>query len=131
MAGEVIAFAGMSDAAVTIHYEVSNLLTRRIPLQLLTDSPCLFGVISKQYQLQINAAIRLAQTYLLACAHMLRLDTNADRMNKIAGNIIYCICSICPVTQQLYKQTTDQVHTCEHFNPPDSLCWATTNPGTH
>lgn len=47
MAGEVIAFADMSDAAVTINKELSRILGKPIPLQLLTDSKCLFDVISK------------------------------------------------------------------------------------
>lgn len=47
MAGEVIAFADMSDAAVTINKELSSILGHIVPLQLLTDSKCLFDVISK------------------------------------------------------------------------------------
>lgn len=47
MAGEVIAFADMSDAAVTLSKELGRVLSRRISIQLLTDSKCLFDVISK------------------------------------------------------------------------------------
>lgn len=47
MAGEAISFADMSDAAVTMTKELSNLLHRKVSLQLFTDSKCLFDVISK------------------------------------------------------------------------------------
>lgn len=47
MAGEVIAFADMSDEAVTLTKEVGHLLHRLVMLQLLTDSKYLFHVISK------------------------------------------------------------------------------------
>lgn len=48
MAGEVIAFADMSDAAVTLNKEFSLLLNLRVPLQLFTYSKCMFDVISKR-----------------------------------------------------------------------------------
>ena len=47
MAAEVIAFSDMADAAVTLSKEVERTLGRTIALQLLTDSKCLFDVISK------------------------------------------------------------------------------------
>lgn len=50
MAGEVIAFAVISNAVVTFNEEVNRLLVHQIPLQMLTASKCLFRVISKVSQ---------------------------------------------------------------------------------
>lgn len=50
MTREVIAFADVSDAAVTMSLEVSLHLSRKVSLQLLTDSQCLFGLIFKGSQ---------------------------------------------------------------------------------
>lgn len=46
MAGEVIAFSDMSNVAVTLSKEVEMMLERTVSLQLLTESKCLFDVIS-------------------------------------------------------------------------------------
>lgn len=46
-AGEVIAFADMGDAAVTLTKEVERLLHRRVAIQLMINSKFLFDVISK------------------------------------------------------------------------------------
>eukprot|EP00171_Calliarthron_tuberculosum_P022721 IDg22721t1 len=47
MAGEVIAFSDLFDIAATLSEELSVVLTRKIAVQLLTDSKSLFDVISK------------------------------------------------------------------------------------
>lgn len=47
MAGEVIAFSDLFDVAATLSAELGDLLGRKIPVQLLTDSKSLFDVISK------------------------------------------------------------------------------------
>lgn len=47
MTGEVVAFPDMSDAVVNISKDVSRFLCRKVRLKLLTDSKCLFHVISK------------------------------------------------------------------------------------
>ena len=47
MAGEVIAFSDLFDVAVTISLELRHLLDIEVPVQLFTDSKCLFDVISK------------------------------------------------------------------------------------
>lgn len=47
MSSEVIAFADMFDAAVALKTEIEWILGQHIPVQLLTDSKCLFDIISK------------------------------------------------------------------------------------
>lgn len=47
MSAEVIAFADMFDAAVALKTELQWILGRTIPVQLFTDSLCLFKIISK------------------------------------------------------------------------------------
>ena len=47
MAGEVIAFSDIFDHCITVTEELRNFLNLKIPLQLFTDSHCLFDVISK------------------------------------------------------------------------------------
>lgn len=47
MAGEVIAFSDISDYAITLSQELHLLVSKLIPVQLLTDSKCLFDVIAK------------------------------------------------------------------------------------
>lgn len=46
-AGEVIAFSDLFDVAATLADELGEILCRKIPLLLLTDSKSLFDVISK------------------------------------------------------------------------------------
>ena len=47
MSAEVISFIEMSDVAITIAKELEVILSKRIPVQLLTDIKILFDVISK------------------------------------------------------------------------------------
>lgn len=47
MSGEVIAFGDMSDYAITLAIELSTILSKHVPLLLLTDSKCLFDVVAK------------------------------------------------------------------------------------
>ena len=47
MAGEVIDFSDIFDHCITLAEELRHLFNRKIPLQLFTDSHCLFDVISK------------------------------------------------------------------------------------
>jgi len=47
MTAEVLAFSDMVDAATTLSLEMKELIARRPPVQLLTDSLCLFDIISK------------------------------------------------------------------------------------
>ncbi len=50
MAGEVMAFSDMFDAAVTLAEEIRSITKRHIPLQLLTDSKAPFEFISKGFR---------------------------------------------------------------------------------
>lgn len=63
MDGKFISFEDMSDVAVTLSKELGGLLVHLLPLQQLTDSKCLFEVISngsrtseKRLMLDIAAA---------------------------------------------------------------------------
>eukprot|EP00171_Calliarthron_tuberculosum_P000537 IDg537t1 len=47
MGGEVIAFSDLFDRAATYAAELGEIYSRRIPVQLFTDSKSLFDVISK------------------------------------------------------------------------------------
>lgn len=47
MPGKIIAFSYKFNYAIDLTNELSQMLKKRIPLQLLTDSKCLFDVISK------------------------------------------------------------------------------------
>lgn len=49
MAGELIAFSHLLDIAATLASELDENYSRRIPVQLLTDSKSLFDVISKGF----------------------------------------------------------------------------------
>lgn len=47
MSGEVIAFSDLFDVAVTFAEELGTMFSKKIPVQLLTDSQSLFDVVSK------------------------------------------------------------------------------------
>ena len=47
MSSEVIAFSDLFDVAITFAEELGNILSKKIPVQLLTDSKALFDVVSK------------------------------------------------------------------------------------
>ena len=47
MSGEVIAFSDLFDVAISFAEELGNILSKKIPVQLLTDSKALFDVVSK------------------------------------------------------------------------------------
>ncbi len=47
MAGEVIAFSDFLNVAYTLSQDLENLLDHNVPVQLFTDSKCLFDVISE------------------------------------------------------------------------------------
>lgn len=47
MSGEVIAFSDLFDVAITFAQEIGIMLSRKVPVQLLTDSKSLFDVVSK------------------------------------------------------------------------------------
>lgn len=46
MSAEVIAFADMFDAGIALKREIEWMIGQKVPLQLLTDSKCMFDVIS-------------------------------------------------------------------------------------
>jgi len=47
MSAEVVAFADLFDASIAFKSDIQNILSKTIPLQLLTDSKCLFDIVSR------------------------------------------------------------------------------------
>ena len=90
MAGELIAFSHMFDAAITINSELEAILRRRVPLQLFTDSKSLFDVISKgsktsekRLMLEIAAAREAFRDQVISDIGFVRSSSNiADGLTK-------------------------------------------------
>jgi len=90
MAGEVIAFSDLFDVAAALASELEVLYKRKIPVQLLTDSKCLFDVISKgsrttgkRMQLDIAAAREGFGTKVISDIGFIRSSKNlADGLTK-------------------------------------------------
>ena len=90
MAAEVIAFSDMSDVAVTLSSEISLLLGRQVPVQLLTDNKSLFDVISKgsrtsekRIMLDIAAAREGFRDHVISDIGFVRSNHNlADGLTK-------------------------------------------------
>ena len=47
MAGKVIAFSDLFDVAATLYHKLGEVLGKKVPVQLFTDSESLFDVISR------------------------------------------------------------------------------------
>ena len=83
MAGEVIAFSDMFDAAATLASELSHLYRKDIPQHLFMDSKSLFDVISKgsrrsekRLMLDIAAAREGFQNKVISNVGFVRCDQN-------------------------------------------------------
>lgn len=90
MSGEVIAFSDMFDLAIAIPLELSTMMGKSVPLQLLTDSKSLFDVISKgsrtsekRSMLDIAAAREGFRDRLISDIGLVRSGNNiADGLTK-------------------------------------------------
>ncbi len=90
LAGEVIAFSDLFDVAATLAMELKALLHVSIPVQLFTDSKCLFDIISKgsrtsekRLMLDVAAAREGFQSKLISDIGFVRSSHNlADGLTK-------------------------------------------------
>ena len=90
MASEVIAFADMFDIAVALAADLTTMLGLQIPVQLLTDSKCLFDVISKgirtsekRIMIDITAARNAFKSTVISDIGLVRsADNIADGLTK-------------------------------------------------
>lgn len=100
MSEEVLVFADLSDATVKIAKGLGKILGRPVPLQILTDSKCLFYIISKGSR---TSEKRLILDIAAACEQFLVSDISdvglvqiqdnlADFLTKITRQAVICIC---------------------------------------
>ena len=98
MSGEVIAFSDMFDIAISMSVELSKILNRKVPMQLLTDSKSLFDVISKgsrtsekRIMLDIAAAREGFRDKLISDIEFVRSNANiADGLTKPMSQAALC-----------------------------------------
>lgn len=96
LGGEVCAIAEAFDAAYTLKYDLENILKRKIPLTMFTDSKSLFDVITKysdttEKRLQIDlSSIREGYNCqdISHIAFIRRQHNPADSLTKITNNLV-------------------------------------------